>query len=265
MSRFLSFTRVLTYVFLLAPLVIVVISSFSGSAVLAFPPRSFTTAWYSSIQPSFFSGLYVSLVVAALTAAISIILGVPGALALVRGRFPGRDTLNAICLSPLMVPALVTGVALFQFSILVWDVSGVILGGTIAGLVIGHLTFAIPFVVRSVVAADARSDPSLEEAAKNLGATPRQTFFLVTLPLLKPGIASGTIFAFLTSFDDVPIALLMGGGDATTLPVRIFTAIEINFGGEILAVASLIVVGSFLLMFALDRAIGLEMFFGARD
>jgi putative spermidine/putrescine transport system permease protein len=163
-----------------------------------------------------------------------------------------------------MVPTLVTGVALFQFSILLWDISGVAIGGTITGLVIGHLTFAIPLVVRAVVAADARSDHSLEEAAQNLGATPAQTFFHVTLPLLNPGIASGAIFAFLMSFDDVPIALLMGGGNATTLPVKIFTAIEIDFSGEVMAIASLIVLGSTMLMLVLDRTIGLETLFGAK-
>lgn len=262
-SVFLLFARLITFVFLLAPLIIVVVSSFSGSAVLAFPPRSFTLSWYEAIQPSFFDGLYISVLVASLTSIISIIIGVPGALSLSRGRFPGRAALNAMCISPLMVPTLVIGVALYQFSISLWSISGLTLGGTVTGLVIGHLTFAIPFVVRAVVAADARSDHSLEEASQNLGATPTQTFFMVTLPLLRSGIVVGGIFAFLMSFDEVPISLLMGGGDATTLPVRIFTAIAINFGGDIMAIASLVVVGSTLLMLVLDRTIGLERFFGA--
>jgi putative spermidine/putrescine transport system permease protein len=131
-------------------------------------------------------------------------------------------------------------------------------------LVIGHLTFAIPFVIRSVLASHTRFDHSLEEAAANLGATPLQTFFRVTLPILKPGIASGAIFAFLISLDEVPIALFMGGGDATTLPVKIFTAIEISFG-DILAVASLVVCGSVVLMLILDRLVGLERLFATKN
>lgn len=254
----------LTFVFLLLPIIVVVTASFNAVGVLSFPPQSFTTRWYHEIDPGFYHSLYVSLVVASITVAIALLIGVPAALALARGDFPGRATLNAICLSPLMVPALVTGVAVFQFSLVIWDVTRVALAGSIAGLVIGHLTFAIPFVVRSVLASHSRFDLALEEAAQNLGARPLQTFREVTLPILKPGIASGAIFAFLVSLDEVPIALFMGGADATTLPVRIFTAIEINFGGDILAVSSMIVGASVALMLILDRVIGLEHLFATR-
>jgi putative spermidine/putrescine transport system permease protein len=253
-----------TFLFLLAPIVIVVVSSFSAIGVLSFPPQSFTTRWYSEIDPAYYRALVVSLITATMTVVIALVVGIPGALALARGRFPGRDALNAICLSPLMVPALVMGVATFQFSLIIWDWSHITLGGTIPGLVIGHLTFAIPFVVRAVLAGHTRFDYSIEEAAQNLGASPWRTFFHVTLPILRPGVASGAIFAFLISLDEVPISLFMGGGDATTLPVKIFTAMEISFGGDILAVASVIVVVSVLLMLALDRVVGLERLFATR-
>lgn len=253
-----------TFVFLLAPIVMVVVSSFNGVGVFAFPPREFTTRWYYEIDPGYYSALYVSLIVATCTTLLAILVGVPAALALARGRFAGRDVLNAIVLSPLMVPALVTGVALFQFSLLFWDVFGVGLAGSIPGLVIGHLTFAIPFVVRAVLASHTQYDTSIEEAAQSLGARPLRTFFEVTLPILKPGIVSGAVFAFLISLDEVPIALFMGGGDATTLPVKVFTAIEITFGGDILAVSSLIVGASILVMLVLDRLVGLERLFVAK-
>src|SRR3954454_1519374 len=253
-----------TFVFLLAPIVVVVLASFNGVGVLSFPPRAFTTRWYYEIDPSFYRALWVSLVVGVITVVLAVLLGVPGALGLARGRFRGRDAINAFCLSPLMVPALVTSVALFQFSLLFWDLFGVTIGGPIASLVIGHLTFAIPFVIRSVLASHTRFDHSLEEAAANLGATPLQTFFRVTLPILRPGIASGAIFAFLISLDEVPIALFMGGGDATTLPVKLFTAMEISFGGDILAVASIIVIISTVLMIVLDRVISIERLFATR-
>jgi len=253
-----------TFLFLLAPIVIVVVSSFSAIGVLSFPPQSFTTRWYSEIDPAYYRALVVSLITATMTVVIALVVGIPGALALARGRFPGRDALNAICLSPLMVPALVMGVATFQFSLVIWDWSHITLGGTIPGLVIGHLTFAIPFVVRAVLAGHTRFDYSIEEAAQNLGASPWRTFFHVTLPILRPGVASGAIFAFLISLDEVPISLFMGGGDATTLPVKIFTAMEISFGGDILAVASVIVIVSVLLMLALDRVVGLERLFATR-
>jgi putative spermidine/putrescine transport system permease protein len=253
------------FLFLLAPIVMVIVSSFNGVGVFAFPPQQFTTRWYREIDPGYYSALYVSLVVATITSVVAVIISVPAALALARGRFPGRNVLSALCLSPLMVPALVTGVALFQFSLLFWDVFKVTLGGTITGLVIGHLTFAIPFVVRAVLASHTRYDLSIEEAAESLGARPMQTFFQVTLPILKPGIVSGAVFSFLISLDEVPIALFMGGGSATTLPVKIFTAIEISFGGDILAVSSIIVAISVVAMLILDRLIGLERLFMSKQ
>ncbi len=249
------------FAFLTAPIIVVVVSSFNAVGVLSFPPRAFTTRWYSEIDPAYYNALLVSLKVATLTVAIAVLVGVPGALALARGKFPGRDLLNAACLSPLMIPALVMGVAEFQFSLVVWDHSGLTLGGTLAGLVLGHLTFSVPFVVRAVLAAHTQFDYSIEEAAQSLGATPLWTFFHITLPILRPGIVSGAIFAFLISLDEVPIALFMGGGDNTTLPVKIFTAMEISFGGDILAVASVIVVASLVLTLMLDRMVGLERLF----
>ena len=256
-------TLLAAFVFLLAPVCVVVVASFNGGPVLSFPPASFTTHWYALIKPEFFQALEVSLIVAGATALLSVVLGLPAALALSRGRFPGRDVLNAVLLSPLIVPALVTGVALYQFSLTFWDWTRVALGGTLIGLIVGHLTFGIPFSVRAILAGHARFDYALEEAALNLGATPLQTFWRVTVPVLRPSIVAGGIFAFVMSLDDVPIALFMGGGDATTLPVRIFTTVEFDFGGDVMAIAALIVGGSVLLMLALDRLIGLDRLFGA--
>lgn len=252
------------FAFLLAPVIVVVIAAFNDGPVLTFPPPAFTLRWFTQIKPSFVDALYVSLIVATSTALLSIVFAIPAVLALSRGRFAGRDALNALLLSPLMVPALVTGVALYQFSLAFWDATGSSLGGTIAGLILGHLTFGIPFVARAMLAGHARFDYALEEAAFNLGATPLQTFRRVTVPVLRPSIISGGIFAFVMSLDDVPIALFMGGGDATTLPVRIFTTIEFDFSGDVMAVAAAIVAASVVLMLLLDRLVGIEPLFGAR-
>lgn len=267
MIRRLVFPAVLglAFTFLFAPIVMIVLASFNGGAVLSFPPRAFSTYWYGTINPSYLAALYVSLIVATVTAVIATVIAVPGALALVRGRFPGKSVMTAACVSPLAVPALVAGVALFQYFIVLADVLGLPLGATIPGLVVGHLTFAIPFVLRAVIAAHARFDMAIEEAAQNLGAGPFRTFFAVTLPILRPGIISGAIFAFLMSLDDVPIALFVGGGSATTLPVKILTAAEFAFGGDIMAVASLIIGVSIAMMVILDRCVGLEQFFGGNQ
>lgn len=253
----------LVFAFLLLPIAMVVVSSFSASAVMAFPPSGLTAKWYTAISPAFLQALKVSLVVAIGTTVLATVAGTPAALALVRGRFPGKALVGAFCLSPLMVPTLVIGIAAYQFTFIVWDLFGLPLGGTIIGLVLGQTAFTIPFVIRAVIAGQAHFDMALEEAALSLGATPLQTFFKITLPLLAPGIVSGAIFAFLMSFDDIPVALYLGGGDATTLPVKIFTTIEFSFTADVMALASLIVFVSLALMVALDRFVGLDKFFGA--
>lgn len=253
----------LVFVFLLLPIAMVAVSSFAGSATLAFPPRDFTIHWYRAITPEFFEALRVSVLVALGTACLSTVIGTLAALGLSRGAFRGRTAIATFCLSPLMVPTLVIGVAAFQFSAIVWDVLGVSPAGTMTGLVLGQSAFAIPFVVRAVMAGQAHFDGSIEEAALNLGATPLQTFRRVTLPILAPGIASGAIFAFLMSFDDLPVALFMGGGAATTFPVKIYTSVEFSFDGDLMAVSTIVVVFSLFLMLVLDRLLGLDRFFNA--
>ncbi|MFT4268433.1 MAG: ABC transporter permease [Xenophilus sp.] len=248
----------LVLLFLVAPLAAVVLSSFSASGVMNFPPTGFTTHWYRVIDASYWGAARNSLVVAACTTAIATLAGTPAALVLARGRFPGRAALAAFCLSPLMVATLVIGVAAFQFSFLLWDWFGLNLSGSIPGLVLAHSAFTIPFVIRAVVAAQAHHDHALEEAARSLGAGPAETFLRVTLPLLLPGVVSGGIFAFVMSFDDIAIALFLGGGDAMTLPVKIYTSVEFNFNPDLMAVSSLVTGASLLLMLLLDKLTGLE-------
>ena len=252
----------LVFIFLLLPLVTVIMASFSAGAPLSFPPPGFTLHWYKNISPDFTTALKNSLMVGAGATILSTIFGTLGAIALQRGNLPARRLLTTLCLSPLMVPTLVIGVSLFQFAMVIWDVFGLSVGDTLVGIILGHSAFATPFVIRSVLAGQAHYDMSLEEAALNLGATPTQTFFRITVPLLMPGIVAGAIFAFLASFDDVPVALFVGGTNTVTLPVKIFTSIEFSFDASVMAVATIVVVVSMLLMMAVDRLIGLESFLG---
>ena len=264
--RVLMVVLALVLAFLIAPLIVVVISSFSSGPVMEFPPPGFTTRWYGTIRPEFYHAALVSLGVATSTTLLSVVLGLPAGLALCRGRFPGRAMIGAICLSPLMIPALVTGVALYQSAQIFWDYTGITLGGTLPGIMIGHMVFGIPFVVRAVVAGHARLDPALEEAAQNLGAAPLTAFRLAALPVLRPALVSGAVFAFAMSFDDVPIALFMGGGDwATTLPVQIFTTVQFNLSADVMAVATLVVLVSFGAVALLSKVAGSDLLFGVKS
>lgn len=259
---FLNAFVALAFFFLLLPIVVVVAASFATSPLLVFPPSGFTLRWYYDIRPTYVDALKVSLLVALGTTALATLIGTPAALALVRGQFPGRKLLNVFCLSPLMVPTLVIGLAAFRLIAALPNPLGGGLGGTIIGVILAQTAFTIPFVIRAAIAGQAHFEMSVEEAALSLGSPPVRTFFKVTFPMIAPGIVSGAVFAFLASFDDLPVALFVGGGDATTLPVAIFSAIEFSLEADVMAVASIVIFGSVAIMLLVDRLIGLNRFFG---
>ncbi|MGE0237750.1 MAG: ABC transporter permease [Parvibaculaceae bacterium] len=252
------------FLFLLLPMAVVVVTSFSSSPGLVFPPEGLTTYWYRNISSEFLKALGVSLLVALGTTTIATLVGTPAALALVRGKFRGRQLIAALCLSPLMVSTLVIGVAAYQYVVVLWDWFGLSLAGSLIGLVLGQTAFTIPFVVRSAITGQSHLDESLEEASLSLGAAPLETFFRVTLPIIRPGIVSGAVFAFIMSFDDVPIALFLGGGGATTLPVKIYTSVEFSISAEVMAVGTIVIGASLLIMLVLARTVGLHLMFGTK-
>jgi putative spermidine/putrescine transport system permease protein len=252
----------LTLLFMAAPIISVMVSSFSGGAIFVFPPSAFTVRWYSQIPFSYLQALKVSLQVGAGATTIALLVGVPAGLALVRGHLPGSRMLSAICLMPLMVPSLVLGVAALQFANVIFDEFQVSLAETILGLTLAHSAFTIPFVVRAIIAGQIQVNDDIENAAMNLGAGPLRVFLTVTLPMLRPAILSGAIAAFLISFDDVPIALFLGGGQVTTLPVLILNSIQFDLSPALLALSS-IVAGSILLLIAIcGKVFGLDKVFG---
>jgi putative spermidine/putrescine transport system permease protein len=199
----------------------------------------------------------VSAIVALVTGALATALGTLAALVLVRQQFTGRGALNAFFLSPLMVPAVVLGIALLQFY------TRVGITRTPFALVCGHLIITVPYVIRLVSTSLAGFDRSLELAAMNLGATPWQAFRRVTLPLIRPGVTAGATFAVIVSFDDVSVSLFLAGPHSTTLPVRIFSYIEQTFDPLATAVCSVLIVIAAIGVLVIERSIGLGRMFGA--
>ena len=248
----------LVYAFVLAPIVVVLASSLTAAEYTSFPPEGLSLRWYRDIprHPEFLQSFRVSLTVALANGALATVLGTLAALVLVRHRFPGRDVLNAFFLSPLMLPAVILGIALLQFYTLVG------ITRTPFAIVCGHLVITVPYVVRLVSAGLAGFDRSLELAAMNLGATPWQAFRRVTLPLVRPGIVAGGTFAVIVSFDDVSVALFLAGPHATTLPVRIFTYIEQTMDPLATAVCSVLIVLALGAVVVIERSIGLGRLFG---
>ncbi|OZI71964.1 ABC transporter permease [Bordetella genomosp. 12] len=244
--------------FLILPFVGIVSASFSRSGALAFPPSDWTLHWYQSIPEPYFEALRYSLSLGAWTTALVTVLGVPLSLALVRGRLPARSFLNTLCIAPLGVPTIVIAVAGFKFSMWIADSWGYSLNGSSAGIVLMQSVFTLPLLVRSVVSSFAHYDNALDEAAQNLGASPWQVFWRVTVPLIVPGVLAGMLFAFVLSFDDVVVAWFMGDPGTPTLPVKLFTAMEVEFDNAITALSTLIVTAWAILLFLLSRFFQLE-------
>lgn len=255
----------LVYVFLLGPVLVVVLASFSGGdmdsgrAFVRFPPQDLSLQWYGEISSSLYHSLWVSVSVAAVATVLALVIGVPAAIGLVRGRVPGKTLIAALFRAPLQIPFIVIGIAFLQTYYVVNDVLGVSLVATFPGLVIGHLFVTTPYVVGSVGAVLYRFNNALEEAALSLGASHWRTFYRVTLPIIMPGIYAGCLFGFMVSFGDVPISLFLAGARFTPLPVEIFHSMEFDFDTAILALSTMIVCASVFLLWGIQKLVGLDV------
>jgi len=183
--------------FVLAPIVIVCAVAFTPEGYLSLPTNGLSLRWFRAIAdyPEFVRAFRDSLWLAALSSTIAVTLCVPAALAIARYRFTGREAVLAFFMSPLMIPHVVLGIAFLRF----FTVIGI--GGTFIGLVLSHIVIVMPFALRLVLAASTGLDRTVEYAAVSLGASPFTMFRRVTLPLILPGVVSGWVLAFITSFD----------------------------------------------------------------
>lgn len=243
--------------FLLGPLVAVVGGSFSDTPYVAFPPQGLTLRWYGLLlqRGDFLESFGTSVLVAVLCTGAAVALGVPAAVGLHRR---GREDalLQAVLMSPLVLPTVVTGVALLQFYTLI-D-----LQAPLAGLVAGHVVITVPYVVRTVAAGLARLDPALEEVAGSLGADAARVLLRVTLPAVAPSILAAVIFVFVTSFDQATVSLFLAGPGVVPLPVRILNTIEFAVDPMVAAVSTLLILFAFALVAALQRLLGLDRMLG---
>lgn len=223
---------------LVAPSVTVVLMSFNSAELLTFPPTSYSTRWYVNFftQPEWQAATVNSIIVALSTTVVATALGTMAALGLVRGTYSGKRVIMGLLLTPMVAPVIVSAVAMYGWY------ARLHLVGTLAGLIVAHSILALPFVVVNVSAILQRVDWRLPQAASSLGASPLWTFLLVTAPIIRPGIAAGALFAFVTSFDDVVAALFLSGTRAETLPVRMWAGIRFELNPTIAAVSTLLVI-----------------------
>ncbi|RUW51108.1 ABC transporter permease [Mesorhizobium sp. M1A.F.Ca.ET.072.01.1.1] len=222
--------------FLMAPIVVLIPLSFNSVPFFTYPIQELSLRWYREffLTEEWQISLYHSVFVAISVTLLSVVLGTLGALALTRPNCPGRAAIMSLLILPMIVPGVVTAVALYFFF------ADLGLLNSFLGLVLAHTTLATPFVVVAVTATLAGFDQSLTRAASNLGASPMVVFFRVTLPLILPGVASGGLFAFLTSFDEVIVALFVAGPEQRTLPMVMFSGIREQISPTIIAASTVL-------------------------
>jgi len=242
--------------FLLAPLAIVAVFALNPTPYISFPPVGVSLRWFEKFFASteFMNALWLSLRVATIVLLLSTIIGAMCALALARGHLPGATLLTAFFMSPLMLPAILTGLALFQ----VYLLAGI--GRPVWGLVMGHTLIAVPYVLRTTLAVLHNFDTRIEEAAASLGASPARVFLEVTLPLIRPGVIAGGIFAFIVSFDQFPISLFLVLPKNETLPVVLFNYMKFDLDGAIAAASMVSIIMALGVVVLLEWLIGLRAY-----
>lgn len=252
--------------FLIAPLIVVIPLSFTSGVFLSFTPEmlsldpeGFSLKWYKNMlgmcnDPSiktmcsdkWKTGAVNSAIIAVAATALSTGLGTVAAIGLSNPLMPFRKIIMATLISPLIVPLIITASGMFLFY------AKVNLIGTYAGLILAHAALGTPFVVITVTATLSGFDRNLVKASQNLGANVFTTFFKVQMPLILPGVISGGLFAFITSFDEVVVVLFMGGPETVTLPRQMWSGIRQEISPTILAAATCLVLISILLLTTLE-------------
>jgi putative spermidine/putrescine transport system permease protein len=236
----------LVAIFLTLPTLVFVPLSFTENQILRWPPKGFSLQWYHQLisDPVWSDAVKTSLKIALLTVALATVLGTLCALGLVRGRFRGKGAVNALVMSPIIVPIVVLAIGVYFVFVRLRLV------GTTQGLVIADSVLALPLVIVSVSNSLRGVDRDLELAAQNLGAGPLRTFLRVTLPLILPGVVVGALFAFVTSWDELVIAIFLTSPTVKTLPVVMFTEIKQDVRPTIAAAATVLIAVTMLVLAA---------------
>ncbi|MBR4870159.1 MAG: ABC transporter permease subunit [Oscillospiraceae bacterium] len=247
---------VLSILFIICPIPIVLICSFSEAKLVYFPPQGYSLKWFLDLpnQTEYIKSFLLSLRVAVAAVAISLTAGTLGAIAITRFKWKFTGILKSIFLSPMMVPAVITGLAWVRFaSLLGWSAS-------IQVLIAVHVIATIAYVTRTVLGALVGFEASIEEAARDLGASAWQTFWKVTFPIIRPSVIVAALFAFITSLDETSMSVFVAGGRTITLPVRIFSQLEYGFTPTLTAISSCLIVFAIIILIVIDKLIGLNKF-----
>lgn len=240
-------------VFLIGPTIVVLLTSFTPSESLRFPPSGLSLRWYWALidADQMQRAAWASVIVAFWTTVISVVLGTAASLAIARSSSKWVRAADVLFMSPLLLPALAFGFAALVF------ISRMHFSPSLTFLVLGHVIVCVPFVLRTTIASLTQLDPALLDASQSLGASGLMTFRRVTLPLIAPGVASGAFLAFMASFDNVPVSLFLSDERTEMLPIHLWQQIDTNLDVRTAAVSGLIVILTLVLMLIAERMAGL--------
>ena len=245
----------LIFIFLIAPILVIIPLSFNAEpyftfteSMLTLDPEAFSLRWYEDIidNPQWLHSIKNSLIVGFFATVLATTLGTVAALGLSRPYMPYQQIIMPLLISPMIVPLIISAAAMYFFY------SSIGLSQTLTGLILAHTALGTPFVVITVTATLVGFDYSLTRASASLGAPPARTFFKVTMPLILPGMISGGLFAFITSFDEVVVVLFLAGFEQRTIPRQMWAGIREQISPTILAVATLLVMASVVLLITLE-------------
>lgn len=252
--RGLQAISLLTLLFLLIPLVMIAITAFGEAAIIQFPIQGFTFSWFGKVfaSRSLITSLWTSLRLALIASLIGIALSLPASYALVKSPSKLSEKLLGYFLSPNLIPGIVMGYALFKTLTLSFKMPVGI------SLLIGHILIVLPYAIRILAAGLKEFDPSVEEAARSLGAKPIAAFFKTVLPNIRGSLIAASMMSFINSFNNLPVSLFLKGPGVNTLPSALMSHLEYNFDPTVSAISLILMIGTFALMLVVEKTTGLS-------
>jgi putative spermidine/putrescine transport system permease protein len=259
--RLTNVVAIATLAFLMLPFFVVIGASFDSSSQfgIQFPPKTLSYILYTQIPRKYLELARNSLAVAATVAILASLIGTMAAFAIVRGRLVNREFLQSFFRLPVQIPLIVTGAVFLQFFTMIGSLTGFYATAGLSGLIAAHLIVALPYATGSISAVLNRVDRTYEEAAESLGATHWRVFSRITFPMIRPGVAVGAFYAFAVSFGDIPVSIFLVNEKTRVLPVEIFLDMQVDFQPSILALSTIVIVMSLLLMIFVQKVVGLDL------
>lgn len=253
-SRLINFISIFTVFFIVFPLIMIIVTSFGEAPVIQFPIEGLTLDWYRKVfeSRSFMSSLKTSAILGLVAAFVGVIVAVITGYSLYKIRGKTSKFLLSFFLSPNLIPGIVLGIMLYRVVVLSFKFEMEL------ALFVGHLLIVLPYSIRVISAGLTEFDESIEEAARSLGATSFQGFYLTVLPYLKNSILAAFMMSFINSFNNLPVSMYLKGPGVSTLPVTLMNYIEYSFDPSVSAISVVLMVFTFILMQVMDRVLGIK-------